>query len=339
MLEAKPMTGAGDITDLLRAETELETLRVELRNTQRKLASKDRKLAELVEAVIEAARAASLAQPKLPRAVRLATSPGETVHSAILHTTDWQGGKRTIDFDLDVLETRLMKMMDIATVLTKRHANPVGECVLLLGGDMVEGESIFPTQPFEIHAGLYDQWVTVSRLIRRVIDRALTIWPTIRIISKWGNHGRIGRFGELPDVDNIDRMAYRLAWDRYEFDPRVTWDVNNVDYVQLFSIGNYQAALLHGNEFNKSFSAQRITTKVTAWQTIYKFGDVYLGHFHRSDCYGMPNGSKVYLTGSPESNNAYAADQLAAISNPSQRLHFVDPERGRVMAEHTLWLD
>lgn len=333
------MSRATDLVEQIRQDSELETLRAELRTTQRALAKKDRKTAELVEAVITSARASSQAQPPLPRLVKYAPKAGVTPHAALLHTTDWQGGKETVDFNLDVLESRLMRMMDISALLTARHANPVNECVLLLGGDMIEGITIFPTQPFEVHAGLYDQLFAVVRMIRLVIDRALTIWPTVRVVAKWGNHGRIGRFGELPDTENLDRMAYRVAWERYEHDPRVTWDVDNVDYVQQFQVGNYRAALLHGNEFNRSFSAQRITNKVTAWQTIYEFGDVYLGHFHRSDCYGLPNGSKVYLTGSPESSNAYAADQLAATGAPSQRLHFIDPERGRATSEHTIWLD
>lgn len=333
------MTATEKFVAEMRAATEVDELRRELRKAQRALAKKDRQTAELVNAVHDAARGANIAQPPLPRAAKYIAKKGVTAHSALLHTTDWQAGKQTIDFNMEVLEARLMRMMDIATTLNDRHANPVNECILLLGGDMIEGITIFPTQPFEVHAGLYDQLFAVVRMIRMVIDRALTIWPVVRVVSKWGNHGRIGKFGDLPDIENLDRMAYRIAWERYEHDPRVTWDIENVDYVQQFHAGNYAAALLHGNEFNRSFSAQRITQKVTAWQTIYGFGDVYLGHFHRSDCYGLPNGTKVYLTGSPESNNAYAADMLAATGQPSQRLHFIDPERGRSMAEHTIWLD
>jgi hypothetical protein len=185
---------------------------------------------------------------------------------------------------------------------------------------------------------LYEQVFNVVRYVQQVIDRALTIWPTVQVIAKWGNHGRIGKFGDLPDVDNLDRMAYRIAWERYKDDQRVSWDVDNTDHVQRFAAGNYRAALLHGNEFNRSFSAQRIVSKLTAWQTLYDFGDAYIGHLHRRDCYGLPNGTMAYLTGSPESSNSYAADQLAAQSEPSQRLHFVDPARGRITAEHIIWL-
>lgn len=325
---------AGEVIAL---EDQLRDTQRALEQARRKLSNKERNTEQLVEAVIETARTARLAQPPLPRAVKLKVRPGTSQHAALLHTTDWQCGKVTEDFNSDILEQRLRYMMDVTEILNDRHGNPVTEGVVLLGGDFVEGISIFSTQAFEINAGLFDQMFTVVRLIQQIIDRSLTIWPTVRVVCKWGNHGRIGRFGELPDADNIDRMAYRIASERYANDPRVTWG-HSTDYVQLFSIGNYHAALLHGNEFYRSFSSQRIVQKLTAWQTQYAFGDTYLGHFHRRDTYGMPNGSMCYLTGSPESSNAYAADQLAARGEPSQRLHFIDPDRGRAQAEHIIWV-
>ena len=237
------------------------------------------------------------------------------------------------------IHTAPLDVMDKAAILSNRHGNPTTIGHILLGGDMIEGITIFPTQPWEVDSGLFIQLFTVVRYIQTIIDKALTIWPQVHITSKWGNHGRIGKFGDIPDIDNLDRMAYHMAAERYRNEPRVTWDSLNTDYVQQVHIGNYHAALLHGNEFNRTASAQRIVTKLTAWQTLHGFGDTYIGHFHRRDCYGLPNGTMAYLTGSPESSNSYAADQLAAQSNPSQRLHFVDPVEGRVVAEHILWLN
>lgn len=334
------------IAENVKHAAELEAQRAITRETQqallaaqRKLASRERNLEYLVDAVIGAARDAQLAQPPLPKPPKLKVAgKGTSLHAAILHTTDWQCGKVTEDFNSDVLGERLASMMDITEILVRRHGNPCDLGVVLLGGDMVEGINIFATQAFEINQSLYEQLFTVVRYIQSCIDRALNMFPRVKVVAKWGNHGRIGRFGELPDPDNIDRMAYRIAWERYANEPRVTWDVHNMDYVQQFQVGGYKAALLHGNEFYRSFSAQRIVQKLTSWQTIYDFGDTYMGHFHRRDTYGMPNGTMAYMTGSPESSNAYAADMLAARGEPSQRLHFIDPDRGRVNAEHILWL-
>ena len=52
----------------------------------------------------------------------------------------------------------------------------------------------------------------------------------------------------------------------------------------------------------------------------------------------MSNGGRVFVTGSPESHNEYAREFVAATGQPSQRLHFVDPVKGRVTAEYNVWL-
>ncbi len=331
------MTG---LADDIEAASETEELRAALVRAQRALVKEKIRTAALVAAVHEGARDAFLAMGKPPPIPTPKPSRSKlAAHVALLHTTDWQCGKQTVDYSADVLERRLNQMIDKTATLTERHGHPVTEVVVLFGGDDIEGVTIFPSQPFEVHAGLYEQMAAVVRLKRMVVDRALALFPKVTVRRKWGNHGRIGKFGELPDTDNLDLMADLFASQHYETDKRVTWHSADMEYIQKFAIGNYKAALLHGNEFYRSFSAQRITQKVTAWQTQHEFGDVYMGHFHRSDVYGLPNGSRVYLTGSPESSNAYAADFLAAKGQPSQRLHFIDPEEGRVMSEHVLWLD
>ena len=47
----------------------------------------------------------------------------------------------------------------------------------------------------------------------------------------------------------------------------------------------------------------------------------------------------VYGTGSTESDTRYASVGLASSAIPSQRLHFVNPEAGRVTAQYQVWLD
>jgi hypothetical protein len=47
----------------------------------------------------------------------------------------------------------------------------------------------------------------------------------------------------------------------------------------------------------------------------------------------------VFVTGSTESGNEYARAFVAAVARPSQRLHYIDPHKGRVTGEYTLWLD
>jgi len=45
------------------------------------------------------------------------------------------------------------------------------------------------------------------------------------------------------------------------------------------------------------------------------------------------------MSGAVETGNRYARDLLASNGAASQRLHFVDPSKGRVSAEYRLWLE
>jgi predicted phosphodiesterase len=165
----------------------------------------------------------------------------------------------------------------------------------------------------------------------------------VSVVCEFGNHGRLGRKGELPAHDNIDAMAYRIAQDRTRDVKNVTWQMSN-DWYQIVTVGSYKALLVHGDEI-KSFGGNTpafgILRKANAWATgvVEDFQDVYMGHWHTPMALTMANGGRVFVTGSPESHNEYAREFIAAVGKPSQRVHFIDPSRGRVTAEYVVWLD
>jgi hypothetical protein len=66
----------------------------------------------------------------------------------------------------------------------------------------------------------------------------------------------------------------------------------------------------------------------------WPFLDIYAGHFHSHRDIELPWGGSYYQTGSPETDNRYARDSMAASSDPTQRLHFIDPKAGRVTAQY-----
>ncbi len=71
----------------------------------------------------------------------------------------------------------------------------------------------------------------------------------------------------------------------------------------------------------------------------WPFRDAYTGHYHTHDERAMADGTGAwYQTGSTESDNRYARDKLGSSAVPSQRLHFIDPVRGRCAAQYKIWL-
>lgn len=318
-------------------------LRRALQSTQRALQRAKARSEDLVVAVKEAARAAAAAYPPLPALPAPRKSrPGH--HWSLIHSTDWQLGKRTPSYNSDVAEKRVLLSVEKALTLTglQRKAIDIPSCALLLGGDMVEGIGIFPGQAFEVDSALYDQLFRVSSLIDRMVRTLLVDFDTVEVWEEYGNHGRLGKPGEMPAADNVDRMAYHIARDRVGKQKRLTWHESKSWY-NHGTLGAYSFLLVHGDE-NRRIGAgthSSILNQMKAYSAgaVEPFKDAYVGHWHREEELSLPNGGKVYLTGSPESGNEYARQHLGATGQPSQRLNIIDAERGRVVSRHSLWLD
>jgi hypothetical protein len=137
-------------------------------------------------------------------------------------------------------------------------------------------------------------------------------------------------------------MAYQIVKDRTNTLTNVSWQMSEA-WHQTFSIGAYKVLLVHGDEI-RTYSGTPlfgIIKRVSAWAAgiVPEFHDCYMGHWHNPASITIGNGGRVFITGSTESGNIYAAEHLAAQARPSQRLHFIDPKAGRVASEYVLWLD
>jgi hypothetical protein len=331
--------------------SDVRELRQALMRVQQQLLQAKQRTNELVEVTQQAAHDAVLAmgpiapvQPK--EAVKDKKKKAEV---ALWHLTDWQGAKKTPSYNSKIMHQRVMSFAEKAVRITDimRADHPVNDCVIMFGGDMIEGLFNFPGQAFEIDATLFEQYVTVSKLIVDVVRYALTNYNKVTVVSEWGNHGRIGsKRDNVPRSDNFDRMCYELARQLLAQEKRLTWQECPED-IQRVEIGNYRALLIHGDEVGRNGFASpgAIVQHANRWKSgaydpSFDWRDLYIGHYHTHAEWAMANGlGSVYQTGSTESENRYAGVMLAASATPSQRLHFVDPVKGRVTAAYKVWLD
>ena len=333
----------------LEVQDEIDDLRSTLLRTQRELKKAKARDEHLVDAVLQASHDAVLARPipPLPKPLKDARKKGAEV--ALWHLTDWQGAKLTPSYNSQVMHKRVHKFVDKALRITdiQREDHPVRDCHIVLGGDMIEGIFNFPTQPYEIDATLFEQFVNVSNLLVEVTRRALAYYEKVTVTAEWGNHGRLGsKRDAVVKSDNADRMTYELARQILASSgaANLTWDDCPED-IQRIEIGNYRALAIHGDEVGRNgfASGNTIVNHVNRWRSgsyPWKFRDVYVGHYHTHYQYSLADGAgAVYGTGSTESDNRYASVGLASSAVPSQRLHFIDPEAGRVTAQYQVWLD
>jgi hypothetical protein len=309
---------------------------------QRQLARAKGKSADLVAAVERAAlESASIAgRGKAVKAPKRDKRPGGEV--ALLHLTDWQLGKQTESYDTEVCRLRVMTAVAKVLRLTEiqRAAHPVDEIHVMLGGDLIENVTIFKMQPFEVDSSATMQVFAAATLIESVLLTLLENFERVVVHEVRGNHGRIGLKGETPD--NWDRVVGRIVRERL-IDPRLAWEAPD-NWYAIGEIGEYRFLLVHGDQvksFGGNTPAFGIIRKATAWSSgvLEGWDDLYLGHYHHVSQFQIPNGGRVFMTGSTESGSEYAREFVSAKGKASQRLHFVDPRAGRVTAEYVIWLD
>jgi hypothetical protein len=327
---------------------DVKELRQALMRLQKQLRQSKERTQDLVEASHQAAYDAMLTMGKIqPVAAPVIDKRKAKGEVALWHMTDWQGAKRTTSYNSEIMRERVLAFCDKAVRITEiqRADHPVKEVTICFGGDMVEGLFNFPTQAFEVDATLFEQYVNVSRLCVDVVRFALANYEKVTVIAEWGNHGRIGsKRDNVPRSDNFDRMCYELARQLLQGEKRLTWQDCPED-IQRVEIGNYRALLIHGDEVGRNGFASpgAIVQHANKWRSgsyPWDFRDVYIGHYHTHSEWAMANGQgSVYQTGSTESDNRYAGVMLAASATPSQRLHFIDPVKGRVTAVYKVWLD
>ena len=327
---------------------DVKELRQAMLRLQKQLKQSKERNEDLVFATRQAAYDAMLTFGKIPPVPAVTIdkrkAKGEV---ALWHMTDWQGAKRTVSYNSEIMRKRVLEFAEKAVRITdiQRADHPVKEVTIAFGGDMVEGLFNFPSQAFEIDSTLFEQYVNVSRLCVDVVRFALANYEKVTVVPEWGNHGRIGsKRDNVPRSDNFDRMCYELAHQLLQGEKRLVWQDCPED-IQRIEIGNYRALLIHGDEVGRNGFASpgAIVQHANKWRSgsyPWEFRDVYIGHYHTHAEWSKANGlGAVYQTGSTESDIRYAGVMLAASATPSQRLHFIDPVKGRVTAAYKVWLD
>jgi hypothetical protein len=320
-------------------------LKRELTRVSRQLYEVKHKHADYLETVEEAVTQAmgKIRIKPVPAPLKLRSTKREEICVPLL--SDLQTGKRTPDYNSDVCRSRVMqyarKVVGLADIQRRDH--PVKHCVVPMLGDMIEGVDIFPGQQWLIDSTLYDQlFNTTPALLADFVRHLLANFETVTVHAVDGNHGRIGRKGQFGPMDNADRMLYRILAMLLRDEPRfkliMTDPEGERNWYQVMELGAYRAMLIHGDQIrgHSGFPWYGLGKKVNGWGSggvPERFNDVFMGHWHQLGRIPL-NQRSVWCNGSTESTNTYASENLAAQSEPSQWLLFVDPKAGRVTASY-----
>jgi hypothetical protein len=204
--------------------------------------------------------------------------------------------------------------------------------------------NIFPGQEWLIDSTLYAQvFKTTPSILVDFLRYLLRHFDSVEVHAVQGNHGRLGRHGQFGPEDNSDKMVYTVVEMLLANEPRISFDIADPAgeraWFKLLELGAWRALMIHGDQIrgHSGFPWYGLGKKVNAWASgdagVPAFQDLLMGHWHQLARIPL-NSKSVWVNGSTESTNTYASENLAAQSEPSQWLLFVDPRAGRVTASY-----
>jgi len=311
-------------------------------HARRLQATRIREEAQL-ELLAEAIRAAASRIPyREPEFARPGTYHFEE-EEAVLLLGDLQVGQ-TVDlvstgelghFNFDVFQTRLQTLQMKVERITKGHQSylPLRTLNIFGLGDFVEGMTIYPGQLNHIDLDLVDQVFLGSAQVAELVVYLLGVYEHINLFGVLGNHGRIGRKGELPTTANLDYMFLRhleIQLEEFIKAGRVTCEFPKT-FFQVVERQNHRFFLVHGDDIRGWMSlpwygAQRA---VQRWQELVRerFDYFIFGH-HHTTAQWEANYKEVLANGSFVGTNEYSAKQLNIGGRPSQVFFGLHPRIG-----------
>lgn len=262
---------------------------------------------------------------------------------AVLHISDTQIGKITTTYNSAVAVHRLELLVDKTIEITtaRRKNAKIEEIHVILGGDIVEGEQIFPHQAHLIDQAVINQAMSAAGILAAIVERLLCVYRKVKVICVKGNHGRNGpRHNHGHPDTNWDVVCYqhtenllKTAGAKSRYSGRLEFIISKEFYYVDYTY-DWGHLIVHGDQISgggAGFPWPGVARKIFKWaDSITQAWDyMWMGHFHTLNS-GVFNHKMLLANGTTESDNEFALEQLASQGEPVQRLAFFNKKKGLI---------
>jgi calcineurin-like phosphoesterase family protein len=236
-----------------------------------------------------------------------------TGSSLVLLLSDTHCGKLTKYFNSDLFTERILS---IPEKLAEDQSVPedLDEIVVVLAGDMIEGEDIYHTQAHHIEHAVIDQvQIAIRTFWQLLVALKERFNVSIRVESCPGNHGRISRTAN--GKSNWDNVIYQTLGVTAEavMDPDITVNVN-MDNFHTFPVKDKTAMIYHHG--TKHSGTPSMKAKLAGWLHNKEFDFMMHGHWHEWEVgtqFGRPIMKNGSLCGEDD-----LSEQMAVFDPPRQ---------------------
>lgn len=249
---------------------------------------------------------------------------------AVLVLSDIHVGKITKSYNPEIFKERLKKvntgMLRIIELL--RNGYKIETLNIVLGGDIVDGEGIYPTQAMAINQGALKQvfQVGVPEFSNMFIN-LLKYFKKIRIHCVRGNHGRVGRFAE--ETSNWDLALYEACKATTLNYKNIEWDIS-YDWNNIFKIYGWKFLLIHGHQVKMALNIPHygVTNKGMRWQgSMGNFDYLIMGHFHVAQMCEW-NDWEYFMNGTFSTDDEFSQEVIGLMGSAKQLFFGIHPRKG-----------
>ncbi len=256
----------------------------------------ERVMKPYLKGLIEISKGLNVCKPYYPEKTPKA-------QTEVLVLGDWHLGK-LVDmpgnkYNIEIARQRVQQLCTDFIDIVQGYSRPqiiVDEIALLLVGDFVENELIFPTQAHHIETDVVTQvrvatemfWGEMILPLRKAMPR---IPMTIHCVK--GNHGRVGSF--VHETANWDLVLYHelASIAQYSGLKDIHFNIGHEAFTQL-EIKGHKGLLRHEGIPQHDTAAAR--AKISGWKAIHDMEFMCTGHWH-NPFFARPNNITVFQNG------------------------------------------
>jgi len=184
---------------------------------------------------------------------------------------DWQVGKRVGNKGTLALAERLDRAYDGVSARARELRSigrGLGHLVVIGGGDMIEGCTIFPHQSYEIDSDRRTQVRNATAFILEGLDRLAPLFERVTVLVVPGNHGENRIDGKRVNrTDNDDCAVFEhaaLAASRDKRLGHVEFLISQGDPARTMDVNGWVLGTTHGHVYGRG-SGGSIEQKAFKW--------------------------------------------------------------------------
>jgi len=268
-------------------------------------------------------------QPYKPATQSKIDIKGDTL---VIHITDLHAGKIVKDqegkliYNEEIFRTRINRLCEQTLKLLDNNISkgvPITDVVILLTGDLANGEDIYATQAYEQELAPPKQVMLVVDVLTKLIVSLLKRNLPVKVFGIRGNHGRTGKDTDV--ASNWDIMIYEILdfWAKLVLkNPKLQIKFAETEHLR-FDIRGHGFLIRHICPEQPDTPAGRV--KINQWARQYNVEGICYGHYHHAGIFDCDN-VRVMRGGSTVGGDSLS-DSMAKNSEPIQLIFGVNEAR------------